>query len=230
VGQRFLLGAAGPEPAWIMVVGVVADMRRQGLEAEPVPQMFQPLAQNPPRRAIVFVRTAVADPTTVAASLRAVVASAIPGATAYAVTTLDARLGSFVAQRRLQTWMLTAGSLTALLLTGIGLYGLIHYSVASRTQEVGIRMALGARPRDIIRAIVGEGLTLSLAGLAIGLIATTWAGQAASSLLFGVTPGDPATLTGVAALLLVVAAAACYLPARRAVRISPLAALHHRPR
>ncbi|MEO7271329.1 MAG: ABC transporter permease [Vicinamibacterales bacterium] len=230
VGQRFTVGAAGPEPAWMTVVGVVADMRRQSLEAEPVPQMFQPLAQNPPRRAILFVRSSVTDPATVVAPLRSAVTRAIPGASAYHITTLEARLEAFTAQRRLQTSMLIACSVMALLLTAIGLYGLIHYSVASRTQEIGIRMALGARPGDISRAVLGEGLALSVAGLAIGLTGTAWVGQATSSLLFGVEPTDPATLAGVAGLLLAVAGAACYVPARAAVRISPLGALQRRPR
>ena len=110
-------------------------------------------------------------------------------------------------------------------MAAVGIYGLIQYSIATRTQEIGLRIAIGAQPGDIFRMIIGEGLTLSLIGVAFGLAGALWFGRAASSLLYGVTAADPLTFTAVALLLTAVATTACYFPARRAVRIDPIRAL-----
>ena len=104
-------------------------------------------------------------------------------------------------------------------MAAVGIYGLIHYSIATRTQEIGLRMAIGAQAGDILRMIIGEGLTPSLTGLTLGLVGAWWLGRAASSLLFGVSASDPLTLTTVSLLLTVVATAACYFPARRAMNV-----------
>ena len=124
-----------------------------------------------------------------------------------------------------QTALLIGFFVVALLMTAIGIYGLIHCSVATRTREIGIRTAIGARADDIFRMIVREGLQLSVTGLVIGLVGVFWVGQAGSSLLFGVTATDPLTLATVSLLLTAVAAAACYFPARRATRVEPIVAL-----
>jgi ABC-type antimicrobial peptide transport system permease subunit len=110
-------------------------------------------------------------------------------------------------------------------MAAVGIYGLIQYSIATRTQEIGIRMAVGAHAGQIFRLILGEGLKLSLTGLMLGLLGALWLGQAGSSLLFGVTPTDPLTLITVSSLLIAVAVAACCFPARRAVKIDPIMAL-----
>jgi predicted permease len=225
VGRRFTLGPASPASSWLTVVGVVGDMRRQGLETEATPQMFETLAQNPPRRAILFARTSVDDPLQVADSLRAAVRQADPLAPVYGVTTLDERLGALLAQRRFQTSLLIGFAAVALLLAAIGIYGLIQYSVATRTQEIGVRMALGARAGDIFRMVIREGLTLGLTGLALGLLGALWIGQAGSRLLVGVTATDPATFVAVSLLMAAVVAAACCLPARRAMKVEPVVAL-----
>ena len=219
IGRRFTYGPAGPDSAWLTVVGVVGNMRRQGLETEPVPQIFEALAQNPPRRAILFVRASLADPLQLAAPLRTAVARADSRAIVYGVGTVDARLDGCIAERRLQTSLLTGFSVVALLLATIGIYGLIQYSVATRTHEIGLRMALGARAGDIFRMVMREGLVLSLTGLVLGLVGAWWLGRAGSSLLFGVTATDPVTFVAVSLLLMVVACAACYVPARRAMRV-----------
>jgi len=184
--------------------------------------------QNPPRRAILFVRASLADPRQLAAPLRAAVGRADSRAVVYGVGTVDARLDELVAERRLQTSLLTGFSVVALLLATIGIYGLIQYSVATRTHEIGLRMALGARAGDIFRMVMREGLVLSLAGLVLGLIGAWWLGRAGSSLLFGVTATDPVTFVAVSLLVMVVASAACYLPARRAMRVAPIVALQQR--
>jgi ABC-type antimicrobial peptide transport system permease subunit len=208
-----------------MVVGFVGDMLRQGLEAAPIPQMFEPLAQNPPRRAILLVRTSMDDPLKLAGAVQAAVRQVEKHAPVYRVTALDAQLAGFVTQRRFQTALLTGFSVLALLMAAIGIYGLVRYSVETRTQEIGIRLAVGAQTREICGMILGEGLRLCVAGLVVGLVVAFWLGRAGSSLLFGVSATDPLTYITVSFLLLTVAAAGCYLPARRATRIDPVVAL-----
>jgi predicted permease len=226
VGRRFKPGPLDGNRPWYTVVGVVADMRRQGLEREAFPQMFVPLAQTPaPRSVDFFVRTVSDDPRTIAADIRAAVRGVEKNAPVYRVAPLERRFGTYLAQRRFQTSLLTGFSLVALLMAAVGIYGLIQYSIATRTQEIGLRMAIGARAGDIFRMVIGEGLMLSLSGLALGLVGAWWLGQAGSSLLFGVTASDPLTFAAVSLLLTAVAIAACYLPARRAMAVDPIVAL-----
>jgi putative ABC transport system permease protein len=225
VGQRFKLGPGNSGGPWFTVVGVVGDMRRQGLENEPIPQMFEPLAQNPSRLATLLVRTSMDDPLTMVGALQAAVRRVEKRAPLYGVTTLENRLGAFLTQRRFQTLLLTGFSVVALLMAAIGIYGLIQYSIAARTHEIGIRMAVGAQAGEIFRMIIGEGLKLSLTGLVLGLVGALWLGRAGSSLLFGVTATDPLTFVTVSLLLTAVATAACYFPARRAMKVEPIVAL-----
>jgi putative ABC transport system permease protein len=226
VGRRFKLGPRDSDLPWYTVVGVVGDMRRQGLEREPFPQMFVSLAQSPPPRSVdLFTRTSSDDPMAMAGALRAAVRRVEKNAPIYGVAPLEQQLGTYLAQRRFLTSLLTGFSLAALLMAAVGIYGLIQYSIATRTQEIGIRMAVGAEAGDIFRMILGEGLKLSLTGLLLGLLGALWLGQAGSSLLFGVTPTDPVTFIVVSLLLIAVAAAACCFPARRAMKIEPMVAL-----
>jgi predicted permease len=225
VGRRFKLGPRDSDRPWYTVVGVVGDMRRAGLEREPVPQMFTSLAQGPPRSADLFIRTSLDDPLTMAGALRAAVRGVEKNAPIYGVAPLEQQLGTYLAQRRFQTSLLTGFATVALLMAAVGIYGLIQYSVATRTQEIGLRMAIGAQAGNIFRMMIGEGLTLSLTGLALGLVGAWWLGRAGSSLLFGVTASDPLTFTTVSLLLTAVAIAACYFPARRAMTVDPIVAL-----
>jgi ABC-type antimicrobial peptide transport system permease subunit len=160
-----------------------------------------------------------------AGALRAAVRRVEKHAPIYGVAPLEQQLGTYLAQRRFQTSLLTGFSVVALLMAAVGIYGLIQYSVATRTREIGLRIAIGAQAGDIFRMIIGEGLTLSLIGLAFGLVGALWFGRAASSLLYGVTATDPLTFTAVSLLLTAVATAACYFPARRAMRVDPIRAL-----
>jgi predicted permease len=225
VGRRFKVGPLDSDRPWYTVVGVVADMRRQGLEREPFPQMFLSLAQSPPRSVDLFIQTSSDDPLAMAGALRAAVRRVEENAPIYGVTPLEGQLGSYLTQRRFQTSLLTGFSLIALLMAAVGIYGLIQYSVATRTQEIGLRMAIGAQRGDIFRMLIGEGLTLCLTGVALGLVGAWWLGRAGSSLLFGVTASDPLTFTTVSVLLTAVAALACYFPARRATAVDPIVAL-----
>jgi putative ABC transport system permease protein len=225
VGRRFKLGPRDSDGPWFTVVGVVGDMRRQGLEREALPQIFESLAQNPPQSADLFIRTSSDDPLAMAGALRAAVRRVEKQAPIYGVAPLEQLLGTYLTQRRFQTSLLTGFSVVALLMAAVGIYGLIQYSIATRTREIGLRLAIGAQAGDIFRMIIGEGLTLSLTGVALGLVGALWLGGAGSSLLFGVTASDPLTFTTVSLLLTAVAIAACYFPARRAMTVDPIVAL-----
>jgi predicted permease len=226
VGRRIKLGPPDSAGRWHTVVGVVGDMRRQGLERVALPQMFVSLAQsNPPSNVTLFIRTASADSLAMAGALRAAARRAERNAPTAAVVPLDQLLGTYLTQRRFQTWLLTGFSAVAVLMAAVGIYGLIQYSIATRTREIGLRIAVGARGADIFRMIIGEGLMLSATGVALGLAGALWLGRAASSLLFGVTATDPVTFTAVALLLTAVALAACFFPARRAMKLDPIRAL-----
>jgi predicted permease len=226
VGRRFKLGPRDSDRPWYTVVGVVGDMRRQGLEREPFPQMFVSLAQSPPPRNVdLFIRTSSDDPMALAGAVRAAVRHVEKNAPIHGVEPLEQQFGTYLAQRRFLTSLLTGFSLVALLMAAVGIYGLIQCSIATRTREIGIRMAVGAQAGEIFRMILSEGLKLSLIGLMLGLLGALWLGQVGSSLLFGVTTRDPLTFIVVSLLLIAVAVAACCFPARRAMKIEPIAAL-----
>jgi predicted permease len=225
VGRRFKLGPRHSERPWLTVVGVVADMRRQGLEREAVPQMFVPVAQDPPGGVDILIRTSLDNPLALAGELRAALRQVERRAPIHGVASLEEQFGIYLTQRRFQTSLLTGFSVVALVLAAVGIYGLIQYSVATRTQEIGVRQAIGAESGHIVRMIVGEGLALSLIGVALGLVGAWWLARSVSSLLFGVTASDPSTFAAVSVLLTAVAVVACYVPARRAVAIDPIVAL-----
>ena len=226
VGRKFTVSPQGSDGPWYTVVGVVGDMRRQGLEREALPQIFMSLAQNPPSRNVgLFIRTSSEDPLAMAGALRAAVRRVEKDAPTFGVAPLEQQLGTYLTQRRFQTSLLIGFSVVALLMAAVGIYGLIQYSIATRTREIGLRLAIGAQAGDIFRMIIGEGLMLSVTGAALGLVGALWLGRAGSSLLFGVTASDPLTFATVSLLLTAVATAACYFPARRAMRVDPIRAL-----
>ena len=226
MGRRVKFGPRDSDGPLFTVVGVVGNMRRQGQEREALPQIFVSLAQNhPPSNVALFIRTSSDDPLAMAGALRAAVRRADKDVPIFGVAPLEERLGTYLTQRRFQTSLLTGFSVVALLMAAVGINGLIQYSIATRTREIGLRMAMGAQRGDIFRMIIGEGLMLSATGLALGLLGASWLGRAGSSLLFGVTASDPLTFTTVALLLTAVAMAACYFPARRAMRVDPIVAL-----
>lgn len=226
VGRRFRLGPNAGGGPWYTVVGVAEDMRRQGPEREPFPQAFVPLAQNGASRSVnLFVRSSLHSPVAMASALRTAVHGVEKNAPLYEVTPLEQQFESYLAQRRFQTSLLTGLSIVALLMAAVGIYGLIQYSISARTRDIGIRMAIGAEAGEIFRMVLAEGLKLSFAGLAAGTAGALWLGRAGSSLLYGVGPADPFTFLAVSLLLIAVAVAACYFPARRAMKIEPIMAL-----
>jgi putative ABC transport system permease protein len=226
LGKRFKLGPAQSANPWLTVVGIVGDMRRQGLERQAIAQIFRPYLQSSERRLILLIRT-TGEPTQLAPLVRHEIRALDKTVLVSGSSTLESLLARNVAHRRFQTWLLTLFSALALLLAAVGIYGLIHQSVALRTRELGTRLALGAQPRDVLRLVVGQGLSLALCGIGIGLLAAFALTRVLAGLLFGVTATDPATFIAAPLVLLLVALLACYLPARRAARVDPMLALRH---
>ena len=221
IGRRFCIDPTG-KTYWYQIIGVVGDMRRQGLERDPIPEYFQTFI--PRVTAELLVRTE-ASPLAAAASIRNVVSQVFPGVRFDDVTTAERRLGAPTAQRTFQTTLLTLFAALALVLAAVGIYGIVHYAVAERRRELGVRIALGASGSDVVRMIVRRGMLLPMIGIAIGLVGALALSRVMRSMVFGVTASDPATLVAVAALLAVVAMIACLFPAFRASRIDPVIAL-----
>ena len=226
IGKRFLWGQPTWNARWNSIVGVVGDMRRQALEQQAIPQAFDPHRQRPSRFMSLVVRTA-SDPLSLAEAVRREIWSVDKTVPVSDVSTVELQLGEHNARRRFQTMLLALFSTLALALAATGIYGVLHYSVAGRTHEIGIRMALGARPHDVLGMVLGQGLRLALAGVVLGLIGALWLTDVISSLLYGVTNTDPATFGVVAGLLTAVALAASYIPARRATKVDPMVALRY---
>jgi putative ABC transport system permease protein len=226
LGQRFKFGYQTAGDPWITVVGVVGDMHRDGVTRDPVSEIFLPLSQHPARGMDLVVRTSGA-PRSFAGTVRAAIQSADKTAPVFNVSTLEDALRDQVAPRRFQTLLLSLFAFLAVILSAIGVYGLMHYSVTQRTHEIGIRMALGAQPLEVIRLVLGQGGRIALAGILIGVGGALSIGRVLSSLLFDVTATDPVTFVVVTLLLCVIALVACYIPARRAIRVDPMVALRY---
>jgi putative ABC transport system permease protein len=222
VGSRIRLGP-NPKAPWKTIVGVVGNVRHAGPEREPEPEAFEAFAQDPLESTVV-VRTDLDRGATVAAVRRA--AAAIDPTLAVAqVRWLDTMLDEHLAARRLSMLLVEMFAAVALGLALLGIYGVVTCTVTERVPEIGVRIALGAEPTAIHRMVLGDGLRLALPGLVAGAGAALLVARMARSLLFGVSPADPATFAAVIASMLSVAALACYLPARRASRVDPLVAI-----
>ena len=186
--------------------------------------MYQPLAQSYRSSMNLLIRTA-GDPIRIVPVIQARLHQLEPTITIFNIRTLGEHVGRSLYVERMESMLLAFFGLLALALTAVGIYGVVAYSVAQRTREVGIRMALGAQRRDVLKLILMKGLTLIAWGIALGLVGCYWLSRLVSSQLFGVSPNDPATLATVAAVLVAVALLASYLPARRATKVDPLLAL-----
>jgi predicted permease len=207
------------------IVGVVGDMRRQAITRDPIPEVLWPHSQRPWGMSLA-VRTA-GDPLALAHTVRDTIRSLDRAAVIRSITTLDRQLDGRLAERRFQTGLLAAFAALALLLAVIGIYSLMHYAVAGRTRELGVRLALGAQRRDIFDLVLGHAAKLVAFGLAIGIAGALWLTRALSTLLYGVSAHDPWTYAAVAGLLGATALLAAAIPARRATRSDPLLALRH---
>ncbi len=226
VGKRF---KPGSDPArdipWWTIVGVVGSVRHVGLDAAPRAEMYISQAQAPRRSMTLVVRARRGDPLTLMPSVRAALRDIDPRLAISQVHTEDAIIGRTIALPRFLTLCLIAFGIMALVLAGIGIYGVIAYAVGQRTREMGIRMALGAGRGDVVRLVMAQGIVIIVAGLATGLLAALALGRAIRGLLFHVQSADTVTLIAAPLVLAGVALLAIYIPARRATRVDPLDAL-----
>ena len=216
------------QPIQAVVVGVVGDVKNDRLDTTPSPKIYLPYTANPWTHMALIVRTR-GDPIPMIPVLERTVLGVEPAlpiaGEGAGFSTMDQLLTSSMGAQRFNTSLLLVFALAALLLAAIGIYGLMAYAVTQRTQEIGIRMALGALPRDVLALVVREGMMLAIVGIAIGVAGAFAATRLLASMLYGVAPTDPATFVCVAVLLGTVAFLACWLPARRAARVDPLVAL-----
>jgi putative ABC transport system permease protein len=225
IGKRMRYGAGDDSQApWMTIVGVVADTRRTGFDSVVRAETYLPHAQAPARTMHVLVRTS-RNPMTVVPDLRAILRSLDPGVPLQSPRPLASVVGDMTAQRRLNTLLLTIFAAVAVLITAVGIYGVVAYSVERRTRELGVRAALGAAAGDTVRLVLVEGLSLVGLGLAIGLVAAVALGRLMTALLYGVGATDPAAFVLSATVAIVTAVLACVVPAMRAASVDPATAL-----
>ena len=236
IGKRFACCESGPkgrmDPVWHEVVGVVGDVRAWGLDRQVQPEFYLPIAQMPPdawdwigRTMDLMVRTR--NGRFPAGELRTTVASIAPGVPIYRLSTVGQKISGTLEESHFDTFLLAVFAAIALLLSSVGIYGVLSYVVAQRTRQIGIRMALGATPAQVMREVLWYGVRLTTVGLALGLAGAVAGTRVLSSLLYGIKPLDPLTFIAVPLLLAVVAVAASYIPARRATQVDPMVALRH---
>lgn len=226
VGRRltFFFDSAPGQPNWREIVGVVRNVKHDGFDAEPRMQIYYPQAQTPVSSMFVVLRTSV-DPETTFSAVRAAVHAEDPGLPLFNVRTMDQRVTASLGTRRFSMGLLVGFAVVALLMAAIGIYGVMAYSVAERRQEIGIRMALGARGRDVLVLVMGQGLALTLVGAAIGLCTAFVVTRLLTTMLFGVTSTDPLTFAAIPFILIGVSLVAVLVPARRATKVDPIVAL-----
>lgn len=234
LGRRIKWGLPESNTPWMTIVGVRGDVTQGRLDATTLPHIYEPLLQMDP---LLFTLTETVstlhlavradDPATAVAGLRSAVWSIDRELPVTRVRTMEQVVSESTGPRRFNTMLVTVFAAAALLLAGVGLYGVIAYGVAQRTRELGVRMALGARDPDIFGMVTRWRTLLTATGLCIGVVLALVAARLLSGFLYGIGPADPFTFAAVAALLMAVAAVASFVPALRAVRVNPLVALRH---
>ncbi|HSE98598.1 MAG TPA: ABC transporter permease, partial [Blastocatellia bacterium] len=225
LGRRFRLNLGDNDP-WLTIVGVVADMRRTGFDSEVRPETFLPYAQFADGRLTLIVRSST-DPTSLISSVRSQVQEIDGGQAVYDVKTMESWLGEMISQRRFNMLLLAIFACVALILAAVGIYGVISYSVTQRTHEIGVRIALGAARRDVMKLVVGQAAKLAGVGLGLGLIASFALTRLMTSLLYGVSATDPLTFAIIPVILAGIALVSSYIPARRAAKVDPMIALRY---
>jgi len=227
LGKRFCYGV--PEsgtPTWVEIVGVVGDVRQAELARAPEPEVYYPLLQAPARAVdMTLVVRSDLPMGSLLSALRSEIASLDPDQPVTGLQTLESAVASTLQQRRLSTWLLSLFSAGALLLALLGIYATLAYSVAQRTREIGVRMALGAQAFGVVGLVIRQGMRLAGLGVVLGVGFALLLGRVIAGLLYGIPPHDPVTFAAVVALLLGAALLACFIPARRASRVDPLIAL-----
>lgn len=226
IGKHILIAVGTPDQTPVSVVGVCAAIRRTGPGEKPLPQVFQPLAQSPSSGIAIFLR-ATSDPRALVSALRSQVLSIDKELPLFGVSTMDDLLAEDTRGQRFETAAVGLFAALALLLAGIGIYGVISYLVNQRTHEIGVRIALGAQRGDVLRIVIRDGLLIAGTGIAIGIGGALALTQLLRSLLFQITPTDPATYSAVTLILITIALLACYFPARRAMKVDPMVALRY---
>jgi putative ABC transport system permease protein len=227
IGKRIRLGKLTADFPWATIVGIVGDVRGFALDEPPLPTMYWPVAQIRATPSLAIVLRTERDPASLASSVREAIAEIDRAQPIYDMQTLDQLVAKSLDQRRFTLTLMLLFGVIALVLSAIGIYGVMAFAVTQRTQEIGIRMALGARAIDVLKMVVGSGMFLALIGVALGLVGAFALTRLMASLLFGVSPTDFVTFGLVTLGLLTVALLACYIPARRATKVDPLVALRY---
>jgi predicted permease len=223
IGKRFKRPSAND---WTTVIGVIGDARAESLAEATAPEVYLSLYQRSAKDLAIYLRGRL-DLAAIPAQVREQVQSVDPELPVFGAQILTEAMSASLAERRFSMEMVGLFALTALLLAGLGIYGVISFLVSERTHEIGIRLALGAQRQNILTMILRQGLALAIAGAALGLVGALIVAHLMAGLLYGVHPADPLTFAGVAALLIGVALLACYIPARRAIRVDPMRALRY---
>jgi predicted permease len=226
VGKRISFSDQPKEEDWLTIAGVIGDVKDYPSSAEAVPAFYWSHSQQPAREMFMAIRTDF-DPLSLVESIRGEVRALDKDLAVADVRALETIGVAAVAGQRFTLLLVGLFALTALILATIGIYGVMSYLVAQRTHEIGIRLALGAQARDVLKIVVKQGMSLAVIGAGMGLIAAAALTRLMASLLFGVNPTDPLTFIAISALLVAVALLACYLPARRATKVDPLVALRY---
>jgi len=226
IGKRISFGRSDDKPDWYEIVGIVGDVKHYALDQETTSQTYEPFTQQTFSSMSLVVRT-TGDPANMTAAIRNEVLSLDKEQPISGIKTLDQLVSTSIAQQQFSMLLLGVFAVVALALAAIGIYGVLSYAVTQRTHEIGIRMALGAGRRDVLRLVVGHGMLLTMAGVGTGLVAAFALTRLMSTLLFGVSATDPVTFSLIALLLMAIALLACWIPARRATNVDPMIALRY---